>query len=293
MKKSYLLFSIVLLAIVCFSSLSFANLTGKEGHEKYVYPIVRVSDNSGTGSGTVVYSEGKVDGYKSEKEMFSTYILTNHHVISGAIKIEKEWDTQLQKEVKKERRSVVYVEIFKYRDLSTPVGTLKIEADIVIYNETEDMAVLKLRYDEPVAYTAMMPAKDATKNYRVLDEAITSGCSLGWPTLPSKGIITRISYLLDSVPYDMSSAQIIYGNSGGAMFLKDGTFIGIPSRVAVMGWAGAVTHMGAFIPVFRIYEWLEKEHYDFIYDPEKSEAVCLEEREAEIKAKKDRSGERD
>jgi len=286
MKKSCLLFSIVLLVIVCFSNLSFANLTGKIGHEKYVYPIVRVSDNAGTGSGTVIYSKALEGG------VYSTYILTNHHVISGAIKIEKEWDTQLQKEVKKERRSVVYVEIFKYRDLSTPVGTLKIEADIVIYTETEDMAVLKLRYDEPVEYVATLPVKDATKTYRVLDEAIASGCSLGWPTLPSRGIITRLGYLLNSIPYDMSSAQIIYGNSGGAMFLTDGTFIGIPSRVAVMGWSMAITHMGAFIPVYRIYEWLEKEHYNFIYDPEKSEAVCLEEREAEIKIKKDRGGER-
>jgi len=282
MKKSFIFLAIFLVTILIFFSagLSSANLIGKVGHEKYVYPIVRVSDENGTGSGTVIYSK------ECEPGKYSTFILTNHHVISSAISIVKEWDTTLQKEVKRERRSVVYVEFFKYRNLSTPVGTLKIEADIVIYTENEDMAILKLRYDEPIKYVVSLPDKNLTRNYRVLDEAIASGCSLGWPTLVSKGIITRIGYLIDSMAFDMSSAQIIFGNSGGAMFTGDGTFIGIPSRVAVMGWAIAITHMGAFIPVFRIYTWLEKEHYDFIYDLGKTEKESLEQREKEIEAKK-------
>ena len=69
------------------------------------------------------------------------------------------------------------------------------------------------------------------------------------------------------------------------MFTAAGELIGIPSMVAVIGWSSAVTHMGLFIPIERIYRWLEKERYDFIYNPEKVEKVCLEEREKEIKEK--------
>ena len=87
----------------------------------------------------------------------------------------------------------------------------------------------------------------------------------------------------------MSSSQIIYGNSGGAMFLAEtGELIGIPSLVPVVGWGMAVTHMGLFIPVERIYDWLKEEHYDFIYDSEKNEKKCLETREKEIEEKKNK-----
>ena len=66
---------------------------------------------------------------------------------------------------------------------------------------------------------------------------------------------------------------------------KRGQLIGIPSRV-IAGWGmGVVSHMGLFIPIERVYKWLEREHYDFIYDSTKTEKECLETREKEIKAK--------
>jgi len=248
-----------------------------------IYPIVRVSAGQyAVGSGTVIYSKDSAGG------KFSTYILTNHHVIASEISISDVWDSALKKDVKTERRGVVHVEIFKYRDLSTPVGTMKIEADIVAYTEREDMALLKLRFDDPVFHVAKLPARDKVREYRVLDEAIAAGCSLGWPPLVSKGQISRIGLQSDSLPYDMSSAQIIFGNSGGAMFTGDGVFIGIPSKVAAMGWTAVVPHMGLFIPVHRVFDWLTSEHYNFVVDPELTEAGCIEEREKEIAEKKAR-----
>ena len=82
---------------------------------------------------------------------------------------------------------------------------------------------------------------------------------------------------------------LIYGSSGGAMFLaKSGELIGIPSRVPVIGWGTIpITHMGLFIPIDRIYKWLEKENYDFLFDPAKSEKKSLELREERIKKAKE------
>ena len=133
---------------------------------------------------------------------------------------------------------------------------------------------------------ADLPGKDQTENYRVMDESVAVGCSLGWPPLVSTGVITRKSYQVDSLPYDMSSAQIIFGNSGGGMYDKDGVLVGIPSMIAVSGWSDAITHMGLFIPIKRIYDWMDKEHYDFIFDPSKSEKSSLELREKEIEERK-------
>uniref|UniRef100_A0A6H2A2Y2 Putative trypsin-like peptidase domain containing protein n=2 Tax=viral metagenome TaxID=1070528 RepID=A0A6H2A2Y2_9ZZZZ len=279
MKRMVLLIC-VLFACMMFSGLARAALTGKEAHEKYLYPVVRVSTEVGTGSGTIVYSG------RSEKETYSTYVLTNHHVINDGIKIEEEWDSNLKKSVKTERRSIVYVEIFKYRNIATSVGTMKIEADIVAYTKSEDMALLKLRYDDPVQFVSKMGLGD----YKTFDETVAVGCSLAFPPLPTIGEISRLGIQIDSLQYDMSSAQIIYGNSGGAMFLAaTGELIGIPSMVAVAGWFTPIPHMGVFIPITRVKKWLESERYDFVFNPNKTEKECLKLREEEIASKQKNS----
>jgi len=280
-SKLIVLLGVMLLFIVFTAIQSFAFMSGKEAHEAYIYPIVRVSTGDVGGSGTVIYSFHK----EGEQDRFSTYVLTNHHVIASAIRITDVWDSNLKKEIKEEKRSIVYVEIFKYRDLSTPVGTLKVEADIVLYNENEDMALLKLRSEESVLHVANLLFPVATGTIKVLDETIAVGCSLGFPPIPTPGVLTRKDFQVESLPYHMSSSQIIYGNSGGAIFDAPGNLIGIPSLVAVVGWGTPVTHMGLFIPISRVYTWLEKEHYDFLYDYTKKEVDCLKAREEEIEKK--------
>ncbi|GAG74834.1 unnamed protein product, partial [marine sediment metagenome] len=160
-----------------------------------------------------------------------------------------------------------------------------VEADIVLHNETEDLALVKLRSEEQYQHIATLLPKD--NGVQVMDESVAVGCSLGFPPLPTVGHITRLNIQIYSLPYHMSSAQIIYGNSGGAMFMANtGELIGIPSRGVVIGWGTPITHMGLFVPIERIYAWLEEEHYDFIYDETKTEKECLDLRRTEIEAKK-------
>ena len=280
MKRTLSLF-LLLVVILVFTVNCYAALDGLPAHEKYIYPVVRVTQGYAGGSGPVIYSQ-----LQTGKMGYSTYVLTNYHVIGDAISIAEEWDTDLQKNVKKEKRAIVYVEIFKYRDISTPIGTLKVEADIVLYNKDQDLALLKLRTEESVIHRALLPSKEDTDGVLVMDESIAVGCSLGCPPLPTVGVITRKNFQIQSLPYHMSSSQIIYGNSGGAMFNTEGEFIGIPALVPVIGWGTPITHMGLFIPISRIYEWLEAEHYDFLFNSDLTESKCLELRESEIEAKK-------
>ena len=51
-------------------------------HEQMFYPTVRVRTKKAGGSGTVVYSENYND------EVY-TYVITNHHVISDSVHVEK------------------------------------------------------------------------------------------------------------------------------------------------------------------------------------------------------------
>ena len=59
------------------------------------------------GSGTVIYSK------PNSEENFSTYIFTNFHVVSTAITVSEEWDSTLGRDIKREKRSTVYVNIFQ------------------------------------------------------------------------------------------------------------------------------------------------------------------------------------
>ena len=275
------LIAILFICLSTLPSMVWGAMTGLQAHEKYIYPIVRVSTSDGTGSGSIIFSDPGIG------DVYSTYILTNYHVIANAVSISEEWDSDLGKNIKKEKRAIVYVEIFKYRDISTPIGTMRVEADIVIYNKDEDVALLKLRTEDESKYVAHL-LRNPPK-VQVMDESVAVGCSLGFPPLPSVGVITRLNFQIDSLPYHMSCSQIIYGNSGGAIFLAEtGELIGIPSRVVAIGWSAVIPHMGLFIPINRVYTWLAEQHYDFIYDSSKVEAQCLDEREKEIEAKKDK-----
>ena len=280
--KFFMLFAIAMFIV---GSAAYAFMSGEKAHTAMIYPVVRITMGNSAGSGTIIYS--KLDGYDKGKEIYSTYVLTNHHVVESAISIFEEWDSVLEENVKREKRGIIYVEIFQYKNLSIPVGTFKVEAEIIAYNKDEDMALVKLSSEKKVDYVAALYPRNKGNDLHVMDETVAVGCSLAFPPLPTTGIITRKNFQINSLPYHMSSSQIIYGNSGGAMFLDSvGQLIGIPSLVPVVGWGTPITHMGLFIPIDRIYDWLKREHYDFLFDSIKTESGCLETRKREIEEKK-------
>jgi S1-C subfamily serine protease len=300
MKKVLIALAIVLL----FASGGHAWMQGPEGHAAYLYPVVRIEAPNGVGSGTIIYSEPCEDGKEINPlrestapipVKYHTYVITNHHVIDSAITISKEWDTDLQKEVQVERRSTVFVEIFEYRNMSEPIGVRKVKADIMIYSDSdkaEDMAILKLRTETKAEHVAKLFPREKSNKYFVFDPTVAVGCSRGFNPMPSEGMVSRRNLTIRTFDYDMSSAQIAAGNSGGAMFLANtGELIGIPSMGVVAGWmGGAIAHMGIFIPVERVYNFLDREHYDFLFDRSKTEKECLAERKAELEKAKDGKG---
>jgi S1-C subfamily serine protease len=261
---------------------AFAELTVQEKHQKMLYPIVRINVNdSVAGTGTVVFSQLRQD----ETEKYSTYILTNEHVVDAAITIVDEYDNYLQKTKKVEKLAKISIEVFAYQNLSTPISAQKIDAEIVAYSKQYDVALVRLIPLIQIQYVAVLSEKDTTY---VFDEVIAVGCSLGWPPLPSGGIITKKDYYMNAMYYDMASAPIIWGNSGGALFeYSTGQLVGIPSGMIALGGMIPVTHMAAFIPIKTIYTWLKNIHYEFIWDHSKTEEQCTKEREEDVKKKRE------
>lgn len=242
-----------------------ATYDSKIKHEQMLYPVVRVRTERSAGSGTVVWSGKAHDGWH-------TFVLTNHHVIEDAIKIEKKWDAKLGREVKREFRSAVTVEFFQYNNLSKNIGATATQADVVAWDDRQDLALLETRDRETSSrYVAAVMPIDNVSEVRIYDRLFAVGAALAHPPISTEGILNYLDDEIDNMSYWMSSSQIIFGNSGGAVFRWSPErgryeFLGVPSRVAVT-FTGVVTHMGYFVPPKRVFGFLEGSRHRFIYSP--------------------------
>lgn len=256
-------------------------------HEEMFYPTVRVRAKGSGGSGTVVYSEKHGDECH-------TYVITNHHVVSRCIKVEKRWNPVKKKKMDTEILDTVYVEYFKYNNYSHCIGSFAIEADIVAYSEVEggqDWALLRVRDKEtPAPYVANLFPETDIENIHIFDPCYAVGASLGHAPIATNGHICYMDDEISHYRYWMSTAQTIFGNSGGALYRysderKEYEYIGIPSRITVqpMGFSSdPITHMGYFIPIERVYNLLRDNDYHFIFDDTMTFEECAKRRGEEV-----------
>jgi len=264
-------------AVICIFAAagSMAALAG-DLHDQVLYTQVRVKCEGVGGSGTVIYSE-KVGNF------FNTYIITCWHVIETAIKVEKKWNPMLGVDRKKESRSEITVEIFNYNvPHGRPPQTAGTQAELMAYDVDHDMALLRVKLAERPSVARLFPS-DRTKEVVIGSPVVAVGCALLHDPVLTTGIVTHMGTVIDYKDYWMSQAQIIYGNSGGGMFLKanDGYyFLGVPSRIAVT-FGTPITHMGFFSPITRVYEFFQEQIFDFLIPGStKTEAECRKLREA-------------
>lgn len=281
------LISFLLFGLISFSSISFAeDKSDNTVKAKYSYdveckkehillPVVRVSTPTGIGSGTIIYSEDRdVSGE------FKTFLFTNHHVIASAITVTKKWNSLTLRQEDVEVIEKVLVEVFRYTVDGKSNGRINYDADIVAYDKDEDLALLQLTTKSKMPNSAcIIPDKELSPT--VFEKVYVSGCSLAEPPMHTTGDITSVDKLIDRKEFWMVSAPIIFGDSGGAVFLERGDnffWIGIPSRVASTSMQ-AITHMGYIIPPNRIKEWIKGQHLDFLIDPLKTPDKCFAERD--------------
>lgn len=250
----------------------------------------RIRAGEAGGSGTVLYSAKSGDKY-------STYILTNHHVVGRCIEVKKEWSPMLKRDVKRDFFSTVEVHFFKYQYSSRAIGTTSIDADIMTYDKNEDLALLKLRDEDKAPSVATLFPKSKEGDLRLGREVFVVGAALGEAPIITSGRLSQFSREIENREYWISTAPIIYGNSGGACYLEDtGELIGVPARVALAGSifaASAVTHMGFIVPITRIYNFLDDQLFRFIYDStftEKGEADERDKRRKQEELKLQSSG---
>ena len=241
--------------------------------EQMLYPTVMVDLRHGQGSGTVVFSDTrKHPSWKDEKVW--SLILTNFHVVATAINISEEFDPIKGKEVKKETRSPVHVRFWDYNDYSSAVGTTGRTAKIVAWDRARDLALLRIDDKErKLENVGSLWPEEAGGPY-LFQTVWAVGSGLGNPPYPTEGLLSGISGRdANGLPMYLSSAPIIFGNSGGSLWAysknrKRYELIGVPTAISAAGWGAIVAHMAWSRPVSEIRAFLRENSFGFVIGDE-------------------------
>jgi len=189
---------------------------------KLICPVS--STMASQGSGTVISSDGT--------------ILTNKHVVDGTV-------------------GCLVGFINNYND--EPYFNDRQIADIYSISSDSDIAILKLRNSHSRNLTAINIAGNNSNNLSLGDQITTYG-------YPAK-FGTKITYTSGDFSgvhgdYLKTTAVIEYGNSGGGAYLKNGTFIGIPTAVM----KGELNSLGYILSVNKINSWLNNSPIAYNYN---------------------------
>ena len=237
--------------------------------QEMLYPTVMVDTGRGVGSGTLIFS-GKRTHESWKEEKFWTLVLTNHHVVKDSISISKNFDPKKGKSIQKETRRPVHVRIWDYNDYSTAVGTTGRMARILAWDKDRDLALLRLDDKErAIENIAVLWPEDKGGPY-IFQQTWAVGSGMGNPPYPTEGLLSGIAGKdQQGRPLYLSSAPIIFGNSGGSLWAFSNTrdryeMIGVPSMVGAYGWGSIVTHIAWSRPISEIRSFLRENDYGFV-----------------------------
>jgi len=259
-------------------------LNQKELHEKILYPVVRVRTDKAGGSGTIIYSQPNPE----IPDEYLSFVMTCEHVIDDAITYRKDFHPVLKKDTKIEIMKQVDVEIFDYVKMSRINSSNSHKADILAYDKTHDIAILKLDSPKQCPYIAKIIPKDKIADVKLFEPAMSSGCSLGHEPFFNDGRITYLSEMIDNKLYWMTNCSSIFGNSGGAIFLTEtGEQVGITARISALqlGFGmDIITWMGFATAPQRIYEFFDEQELKFLYDSSDTFKKAMARRDKKAKA---------
>jgi len=234
-----------------------------------LYPTVMVDLGENKGSGTIIFS-GMRPHESWKKEKIWTLVLTNYHVISGAVSITDEFDPKKGKNTQKETRRPVHIRLWDYNDYSTAIGTTGRVARIVAWDKGRDLALLRLDDKErKIENVAVLWPENVGGPY-LFQDVWAVGSGMGNPPYPTEGLLSGISGKdAQGRSLYLSSAPIIFGNSGGSLWAYSKTrekyeMIGVPSGATGYGTTNIVSHIVWSRPVSEIRAFLRENGFGFI-----------------------------
>lgn len=152
------------------------------------------------------------------------------------------------------------------------VGEINMDATVVKYSDAddgEDLALLMVRAKDYGKASAKFQLGGKSNIVPIGTELFHVGSLLGQMGANSmtSGIISQVGRTLGKVEYDQTTVTAFPGSSGGGVYLKDGTYIGMIVR-------GAGEGFNLMVPIRRMERWAEKHDIMWALNPKlKSPAV--------------------
>jgi hypothetical protein len=217
-------------------------------------PTVQLNGDETVGSGTLIFS-----GRAKAGEGYESYALTSYHVIRNILNDPGH---------RKDRGIAVSI-----------YGGARVRedfADMVLFNERIDTALLKLRGTELCTAVARLAPPEMAQDVAVFTGIYAVGCPLGNDPIPTGGFISSLRNEVGGSNYWMINAPTYFGNSGGGIFLESThELIAVFSKIYTHGKGKPVviTHMGLATPIHAITDWMVAEKYGWLLGP-RPEAVA-------------------
>jgi hypothetical protein len=219
-----------------------------EMKRKMVYPVAQLKGDGTVGSGVVIYSEPQADG------QVLSFILTAHHVVQEVMGEDAA------------RKVVQQVHLLAEDDSFLPEV---FSADVVLTSAERDASLLRIRSRRRFPNVAEFASRETARQVDLFTRAYAVGCPLGNRPLPTVGEVSAKNKVVGEQTFWMLNAPTFFGNSGGGIFLASSRqLIGISSMIYTYGKTSpmVVPHMGLFVPLETLFDWLDGEGFSFVHE---------------------------
>ena len=171
------------------------------------------------------------------------------------------------------------------------VGEINMDATVIKYSDAddgEDLALLMVRARDYGKASAKFDVSDKKKIIPIGTELFHVGSLLGQMGSNSmtSGIISQVGRIYGKVEFDQTTVTAFPGSSGGGVYLKDGTYIGMIVR-------GAGEGFNLMVPIRRMVRWAEKHDVMWALDAEIKAPSVDDILKLPIEATKKKTGDQD
>lgn len=227
-------------------------------------PTIQLKGNKTVGSGVIIYSqldsvgptdeEAEGDAEPAGDPRYVTFAVTAYHVVKEILG--EEFPLGILRDVR----------LMRAGSLDEPLYT---SAVVERFSAERDLALLRLRLTSRFENVASFLSSEEADRLNLFTRVYAVGCPLGNSPLPTSGEISSRSKQVGDQVFWMVTAPTFFGNSGGGIFLADTCeLIGISSMVYTYTYglnrSMVVPHMGLFVPIRTVTQWLRSEGFEHI-----------------------------
>src|SRR5690606_14779596 len=187
-----------------------------------------------------------------DSPLYTTFILTASHVVQEVI------DEPL-------REGAKVREIHALR-ADPSAETESFEGVVLAFDASRDIALLRTNTTREFPHLAVLASRDDLAQLDVFSPAYAVGCPLGNRPMPTLGEISSKHKEVSGQIFWMLNAPTYFGNSGGGVYERAQLrLIGVSSMIYTYGKRSptVVPHMGLFVPLGAIYDWIDSRYYSF------------------------------